>query len=70
MQHSRRECLVIAGISDETEVDRFKRKLMLIFAKVDCGIPPKRRKPRISKKNFKTNAKFLQRKEMDDIKLK
>ena len=52
-RYSRRECLDVIGIPSEVGADVLEEKVLNIFGKLDCDVPPERVKAcnRISKKS-------------------
>ena len=59
-QYSRRECIEIIGIPCEVKADDLEEKVVNIFEKLGCGMPPNRIEAchRVSKKSATVIVKF------------
>ena len=68
-QYSRRECLGVIGIPSEVGADVLKKKVLNIFGKLDCDIPPEQIKAcnRISKKSLTVIVKFTKKKDCQQV---
>ena len=68
-QYSRRECLDVIGIPSKVGADILEEKVLSIFRKLGCDIPPERIEAshRISKKSSTVIVKFTKRKDCQQI---
>ena len=68
-QYSRRECLDVIGFPSEVDADVLDEKVLNIFGKLGCDIPPERIEPcyRISKKSSAVIVKFTKRKDCQQV---
>ena len=68
-QYSRRECLDVIGIPSEVNADVLEKKVLNIFGKLGCDIPPERIEAchRISKKSSTVIVKFTRRKDCQQV---
>ena len=68
-QYSRRECLDEVGIPSEVGADVLEEKVLNIFGKLGCDIPPERIEAchRISKKTSTVIVKFTKRKDCQQV---
>ena len=68
-QYSIRECLDIIGIPNEVETDVLEEKVVNVFQKLGCNIPPNRIEAchRVSKKSSTVIVKFSRRKDCQQV---
>ena len=67
-QYSRRECIDIIGIASKVKAEYLKEKVVNIFEKLGCSIPPNRIVcHRVSKKSATVIVKFSHRKDCQQV---
>ena len=68
-QYSRQECIDIIGIPSEVKADDLEEKVVNIFEKLGCSIPPNRIEAchRVSKKTLTVIVKFSHRKDCQQV---
>ena len=68
-QYSRRECLDIIGIPSEVDAAVLEEKVLNIFGKLGCDVPPERIEVchRMSKKSSTVIVKFTKRKDGQQV---